>query len=56
MKFGAVPSVKGLDLSLPSDHPDTAKDVPLAMQFRHTDWYNMESVVMQLCELREAQQ
>lgn len=25
MKFGAVPSVKGLDLSLPPDHPDTLR-------------------------------
>lgn len=25
MKFGGVPSVKGLDLSLPPDHPDTAR-------------------------------
>lgn len=25
MKFGSVPSVKGLDLSLPPDHPDTAR-------------------------------
>jgi uncharacterized protein YecE (DUF72 family) len=25
MKFGAVPSVKGLDLSLPPDHPDTPR-------------------------------
>lgn len=25
MKFGSVPSIKGLDLSLPPDHPDTAR-------------------------------
>lgn len=25
MKFGGVPSVKGIDLSLPSDHPETAR-------------------------------
>ncbi|HRH37496.1 MAG TPA: DUF72 domain-containing protein [Flavobacteriales bacterium] len=25
MKFGAVPSVKGIDLSLPPDHPETAR-------------------------------
>ena len=25
MKFGGVPSVKGIDLSLPPDHPDTAR-------------------------------
>lgn len=25
MKFGAVPTVEGLDLSLPPDHPDTAR-------------------------------
>jgi hypothetical protein len=24
MKFGGIPSVKGIDLSLPPDHPDTA--------------------------------
>ncbi|MEO8066251.1 MAG: DUF72 domain-containing protein [Flavobacteriales bacterium] len=30
------------------------KDVPLAMEFRHTDWYNRESVAMQLYELLEA--
>ncbi len=25
MKFSGVPSVKGIDLSLPPDHPDTAR-------------------------------
>jgi uncharacterized protein YecE (DUF72 family) len=29
------------------------KDVPLAIEFRHTDWYNKESVAMQLCDLLE---
>jgi uncharacterized protein YecE (DUF72 family) len=30
------------------------KDVPLAMEFRHTDWYNSEQVAMQLYSLLEA--
>jgi uncharacterized protein YecE (DUF72 family) len=29
------------------------KDVPLAMEFRHTDWYNQETVAMQLYPLLE---
>ncbi len=33
MKFGAVPSVKGIDLSLPPDHPDTARVLESVMKY-----------------------
>ncbi|MCB9195385.1 MAG: DUF72 domain-containing protein [Flavobacteriales bacterium] len=37
MKFGKVSSVEGIDLSLPSDHPDTKRVFEKAKSFRQND-------------------
>ena len=49
MKFGQVNGPGKIDFTIPPDHPDPQ----LAIEFRHTDWYNDAAVSSKLYDLLE---